>query len=69
MSVDMDVVGVMAAYLPAVRVCTPQSRETLPPSNVLTCATKVLCTQKMGIDINQLCKLTTNSLEIMEQFL
>jgi len=28
-SVDMDVVGVMAAYLPVVRVCTAQSRETL----------------------------------------
>ena len=27
MSVDMDVVGVMAAYLPVVRVCTAQSRE------------------------------------------
>jgi len=26
-SVDMDVVGVMAAYLPLVRVCTAQSRE------------------------------------------
>jgi len=29
MSVDMDVVGVMAAYLPVVRVCTAQSREAL----------------------------------------
>jgi len=29
-SVDMDVVGVMAAYLPVVRVCTAQSREALP---------------------------------------
>ena len=28
-SVDMDVVGVMAAYLPGVRVCTAQSREAL----------------------------------------
>jgi hypothetical protein len=26
-SVDMDVVGVMAAYLPVVHVCTAQSRE------------------------------------------
>jgi len=26
-SVDMDLVGVMAAYLPVVRVCTAQSRE------------------------------------------
>ena len=26
-SVDMDVVGVMAAYLPVVRVCTAQCRE------------------------------------------
>jgi len=25
----MDVVGVMAAYLPVVRVCTAQSREAL----------------------------------------
>ena len=30
MSVDMDVVGVMAAYLSVVRVCTAQSREALP---------------------------------------
>jgi len=28
-SVDMDVVGVMAAYLSVVRVCTAQSREAL----------------------------------------
>ena len=28
-SVDMDVVGVMAAYLPVVRVCTALSREAL----------------------------------------
>ena len=28
-SVDMDVVGVMAAYLPVVRVCTAQFREAL----------------------------------------
>ena len=28
-SVDMDVVGIMAAYLPVVRVCTAQSREAL----------------------------------------
>jgi len=28
-SVDMDVVGVMAACLPVVRVCTAQSREAL----------------------------------------
>jgi len=28
-SVDMDVVGVMAAYLPGVRVCTALSREAL----------------------------------------
>jgi len=27
MSVDMDVVGVIAAYLPVVRVCTEQSRD------------------------------------------
>jgi len=27
MSVDMDVIGVMAAYLPVVRVCTAQPRE------------------------------------------
>jgi len=27
MSVDMDVVGVMAVYLPVVRVCTGQSRD------------------------------------------
>ena len=26
--VDMDIVGVMAAYLPVVRVCTALSRET-----------------------------------------
>jgi len=26
----MDVVGVMAAYLPVVRVCTAQSSEALP---------------------------------------
>jgi len=26
-SVEMDVVGVMAAYFPVVRVCTAQSRE------------------------------------------
>ena len=30
MSVDMDVVGVMAAYLPVVSVCTALSREALP---------------------------------------
>ena len=29
LSVDTDVIVVMAAYLPAVRVCTAQSRETL----------------------------------------
>jgi len=29
MSIDMDVVGVMAAYLPMVHVCTAQSREAL----------------------------------------
>jgi len=29
MSVDMNVVGVMAAYLLVVRVCTAQSREAL----------------------------------------
>jgi len=29
MSVDMDVVGVMATYLPVVRVCTAHSRECL----------------------------------------
>ena len=29
MSVDMDVVGVMAAYLPVGRVCTAQSSEAL----------------------------------------
>ena len=28
-SVDMDVVGVMAEHLPVVRVCTAQSREAL----------------------------------------
>jgi len=28
-SVDMDVVGVTAAYLPVVRVCTAQCREAL----------------------------------------
>ena len=28
-SVDMDVVGVMATYLPVVRVCTAQSRVAL----------------------------------------
>jgi len=28
-SVDMDVVGVMAAYLPMVRVCTALSKEAL----------------------------------------
>ena len=28
-SVDMDVVGVMAAFLPVVRVCTAQCREAL----------------------------------------
>ena len=28
-SVDMDVVGVTAAYLPVVRVCTAQSREAV----------------------------------------
>ena len=28
MSVDMGVVGVMAACLPVVRVCTTQSRDT-----------------------------------------
>jgi len=27
MPVDMDIVGVMAAYLPVLRVCTAQSRE------------------------------------------
>jgi len=32
MSVDMDVVGVMAAYLPVVRVCIVQSREALSAS-------------------------------------
>ena len=31
LSVDMDVVGVMAAYLSVVRVCTAQSRECLVP--------------------------------------
>ena len=30
MSVDMDVVGVTAAYLPVVRVCTALSGEALP---------------------------------------
>ena len=29
MSVDMDIVSVMAVYLPVVRVCTAQSREAL----------------------------------------
>jgi len=29
MSVDMDVVGVMAAYLPVVHMCTAQSRDCL----------------------------------------
>jgi len=29
MPVDMGLVGVMAAYLPVVRVCTAQSREAL----------------------------------------
>ena len=29
MSVDMDVSGVMAAYLPVVRVCSAQCREAL----------------------------------------
>ena len=29
LSVDMDVVGIMAAYLPVVRVCTALSREAL----------------------------------------
>ena len=29
LSVDMDVVGIMAAYLPVVHVCTAQSREAL----------------------------------------
>ena len=29
MSVDMDVVGVMAAYLPVMRVCIAQCREAL----------------------------------------
>jgi len=29
MSVDVDVVGVMAEYIPVVRVCTAQSREAL----------------------------------------
>ena len=28
-SIDMDVVGVVAAYLPVVRVCTALSREAL----------------------------------------
>ena len=31
----MDVVGVMAAYLPVVRVCTALSREALPLVNGL----------------------------------
>jgi len=34
MSVDMAVVGVMAAYLPVVRVCAAQSREA--PEGVCT---------------------------------
>ena len=29
MSIDMDVVGVMAGYLPVVRVCTAQCTEAL----------------------------------------
>ena len=29
-SVDMDLVGVMAAYLPVVRVCTAQCRGVVP---------------------------------------
>jgi len=29
MSVDMDLVGVMAVYLPVVRVCTAQCTESL----------------------------------------
>ena len=28
-SVDMDVVGIMAAYLPVVRACTAQYREAI----------------------------------------
>ena len=36
MSVDMDVVGVMAAYLPVVRVCTALSREALPYTYLTT---------------------------------
>jgi len=31
----MDVVGVMVAYLPVVRVCTAQSREALPDDGSL----------------------------------
>jgi len=33
-SVDMDLVGVMASYLRVVRVCTAQSREAI--SDILT---------------------------------
>ena len=34
-SVDMDVVGVMAAYLSVVRVCSSQCRETWVPLKIV----------------------------------
>jgi len=39
LSVDMDVVGVMATYLPVVHVCTALSREASLDSAVHTCTT------------------------------
>ena len=33
-SVDMDLVGVIAAYFPVVRVCTALSREALPMESI-----------------------------------
>ena len=42
-SVDMDVVGVMAAYLSVVHVCTAQSRETL----CVYCAVHTQCLSRL----------------------
>jgi len=68
MSVDMDVVGVMAAYLPVVRVYTAQSREALPlerhsiGSACLDCAVHTRVTGKYAA-ITPTTSITTDMIE------
>ena len=50
----MDVVGVMAAYLPVVRVCTAQSREAL--------CVYCVCTAQSREALSRLCRVSDHKI-------